>query len=143
MSINALHITTFDKERLARKIDQILIDAQRAKQSREAAYARQLAAEIDRAAVVDPKDIPADVVTMNSIVRLVDEATDREMTYALSFPADSDAGEGRVSVLAPVGIALLGGRVGDIVEWPAPKGLCRYRIAAIVYQPEAAGAYDR
>lgn len=99
-----------------------------------------LQAELDRAEIVDPQDVPPDVVTMNSKVRMVDEATGEEFALQLVFPAAANAEHGAVSVLAPIGSALLGLRVGASIEWPLPEGRARrIRVVAVTYQPEAAG----
>jgi regulator of nucleoside diphosphate kinase len=96
--------------------------------------------ELDRAEVVEPGDVPPDVVTMNSRIRVADEATGEQRELKLVFPAFADAEAGAVSVLAPVGSALLGLRVGAVIEWPVPEGRARrLRVLGIEYQPEAAG----
>ncbi len=102
-----------------------------------------LLAELDRATIVAPEDIPPDVVTMNSTVVLHEVERDQEKTVTLVFPADADIAAGAISVLAPVGTAILGFRKGDVIEWPVPAGLRRFRIEKVVYQPEAAGDMDR
>jgi regulator of nucleoside diphosphate kinase len=99
-----------------------------------------LRAELERAEIVEPKDVPPDVVTMNSRVRVADEATGEESELQLVFPAAADVVRGAVSILAPVGSALLGLRVGSRIEWPVPEGRARrIRVVAVSYQPEAAG----
>ena len=99
----------------------------------------KLTNELSRARVVDPKRVPGDVVTMNSRVRFRDLEEERDHVFSLAFPADADISQNRLSILAPVGAALLGYRVGDVVEWPVPSGTKRLRIEELVYQPEAAG----
>jgi regulator of nucleoside diphosphate kinase len=99
-----------------------------------------LRAEIDRAEVVEPEQIPPNRVTMNSRVRFVDEESKDEREITLVFPAHADVEENRISVLAPVGSALLGLSVGDTIEWPLPNARSRrLRVVAVTYQPEAAG----
>lgn len=95
--------------------------------------------ELDLASVVDPHAVPPTVVTMNSTVEVMDADTDEPRTLTLVFPGTAPVGEGRVSVLAPIGAALLGAHVGEEVTWPTPKGTRRARIQRIAYQPEAAG----
>lgn len=63
-------------------------------------------------------------------------------TYSLVFPTEADFAEGKISVLAPIGTAILGYRQGDTIEWPVPSGLCKLKVEEIVYQPEAAGDSD-
>ncbi|GAB2937927.1 nucleoside diphosphate kinase regulator [Aquaspirillum soli] len=101
-----------------------------------------LEAEIDRADIVDPQEIPAGVVTMNSRVRLLNISTGQEMSYTLVYP--QDGGEGCLSVLAPVGSALLGLSVGQEIDWPLPSGNThRIKVLDVLYQPEAAGEFTR
>lgn len=83
------------------------------------------------------------VVTMNSKVALLDLDTSERMEYVLAFPKDANIGNGSISVLAPIGTAILGYAKGDVVEWPVPSGTRRIRIEDILYQPEAAGDYAR
>lgn len=100
--------------------------------------------ELDNAEVVGPSEIPPDVVTMNSRVRFVDEESGEERDMTLVYPADADAEQGRISVLAPVGAALLGLSVGQTIDWPMPDGSSRrLRVVNVLYQPEAAGEFDR
>lgn len=102
-----------------------------------------LRAELDRADVVAPGDIPADAVTMNSVVTFKDEDSNDEMTISLVYPPGAGA-PGTVSVLAPVGSALLGLRVGQQIPWPTPDGHVRQlRVLEIEYQPEASGDLHR
>ncbi len=103
-----------------------------------------LEAELDNAEVVDTAEIPADVVTMNSRVRFVDEVSGDERDMTLVYPADADSEQGRISVLAPIGAALLGLSVGQTIDWPMPDGSSRrLRVVSILYQPEAAGDFNR
>ncbi len=98
-----------------------------------------LAEELDRAEIVDSRAVPPAVVTMNSQVVLCDLASGEQRTFTLVFPRDVK--EGGVSILAPVGTAVLGYSVGDVVEWAVPSGIRRFKIEALPYQPEAAGDY--
>ena len=103
----------------------------------------QLRGELERARVVPSREISGRVVTMNSEVLLRDLDSRQEFTCRLSYPDESDADGGRISVLAPVGTAILGYREGTVVEWSVPAGTRRLRIEKILYQPEAAGDFDR
>ena len=131
-----IFITEFDLERLNK-----LIAEERAN-GREKAYLSDLEEELGRATVVESKDIPADVITMNSKVNLKDLDTGEEMTFSLVFPQDADIDQGRISILAPIGTGMLGYEVGDILEWKVPAGLRKLEILEILYQPEAAGDFD-
>ncbi|MCK0537111.1 nucleoside diphosphate kinase regulator [Alcanivorax quisquiliarum] len=96
--------------------------------------------ELLRATLVAPADVPPDVVTMNSRVRCREEVSGREYTLTLVYP--QDVGQGKVSVLAPVGAALLGLSVGQSIEWPGPGGKpLKMHILELEYQPEAEGDY--
>lgn len=105
--------------------------------------AERLDDEIARATLLDPAAMPADVVTMNSVVVCIDETTRIERRLRLVYPEQADAGQGRVSVLAPVGAALLGLSVGQTIEWPLPDGRqTRLRVVAVEDQPEAQGRLE-
>lgn len=111
---------------------------------RDSAAAERLRAEFDRAEIVEPGAMPHDVVSMNSSVDCVDESSGKHYTLTLVYPKDADADAGRVSILAPVGSALLGLRVGQGIDWPGQGGKTyRLKVTAIHYQPEAAGDLHR
>jgi regulator of nucleoside diphosphate kinase len=98
-----------------------------------------LEAELVRGEVVASDHVPDHVVTMHSRVRVRDLDDDERETYTLVYPDEADINEGKLSVLAPLGTALLGTRVGDIIEFEAPAGTRRLKIERVLYQPEAAG----
>ena len=103
-----------------------------------------LLAELARADLVEPAQMPDDVITMNSVARFRDETTGDERELALVYPKDADGSADKLSVLAPVGSALLGLRVGHRIEWPLPGGrTTALRVLSIRYQPEAAGELHR
>lgn len=104
----------------------------------------KLESELLRAVVVPPGDIPNDVVTMNSRALFENETTGERREIKLVYPGSADIAAGRVSVLAPIGTALLGLRVGQSIDWELPNGeKQRYRVVAVPYQPEAAGEEHR
>ncbi len=106
--------------------------------------ARRVFAELERAQVVPPSQIPADVATMNARVRYRDLDTGNEREVTLCYPADADPRSGRLSVLSPIGAALLGLRVGQRIRWAVPSGdSVGLELLAVPYQPEAAGDFDR
>ncbi len=107
--------------------------------ARDRQHLEMLAAELEHAEVVRWEEVPPDVVTMHSHVRVRDLDTGNETVYTLVFPGDADIAENKVSVLAPIGTALLGYRTGDEIEWPVPGGLRRLKVVEVLYQPEAAG----
>ncbi len=132
-----IFVTEYDHQRL---VD--LIDASAGSYSRDRADLDELAEELDNAKIVAPKRVPPDVVTMNSTVRVRDTETEKEFTYTLVFPDDADASDGKISVVAPIGTALLGYKCGDVIEWRVPNGTRRLELLEILYQPEAAGDYE-
>ncbi len=87
--------------------------------------------ELKRALVLDPRALPADVVAMGKEVELLDLATGEVETYVLSYPEMANPAQGRLSVLAPIGTAIIGYRQGDEIHWPTPGGVRRIIIRAV------------
>jgi regulator of nucleoside diphosphate kinase len=137
MGQRKIHITEFDLMRLR----SLIVEA-RYSNYRGTPYLDNLVKELDRAIVVPSKEVPPDVITMNSQVRLRDLDTDEEMIYTLVFPEDGNISQGKVSVLAPIGTAMLGYQVGETFEWEVPAGNRKIKIEEILYQPEAAGDFE-
>jgi regulator of nucleoside diphosphate kinase len=103
----------------------------------------QLESELARAVIVPRDQIPNDVVTMNSRVVFENETTGERMEIKLVYPREADIDAGKISILVPVGTALLGLRVGQSIDWALPSGdRHRYRVVAVPYQPETAGDTD-
>lgn len=97
---------------------------------------------LDTSALVPSREVAADVVTMHSQVRLQDLRTGQHTTLTLCYPADADPAAGRVSVLSPVGSALLGLRVGSVARWSTPAGEDQAaEVLAMLFQPESSGKY--
>lgn len=134
---SSIYVTEPDYDRLS-----ALIETTRERNGVDIEYLKKLEAELDRAEIVDPKDIPDDVITMRSKVRLKDLVTGQANTYSLVFPTEADFNEGKISILAPIGTAILGYKSGDTIEWSVPSGLRRIKIDEILYQPEATGDYE-
>jgi regulator of nucleoside diphosphate kinase len=132
-----IYITEPDYNRLS-----ALIEKTREGNGVDRQYLNKLEAELDRAEIVDAKEIPANVITMRSTVRLRDLVSGEENTYSLVFPTEADFSQGKISVLAPIGTAILGYKSGDTIEWTVPSGLRRLKVDKIIYQPEAAGQFD-
>jgi regulator of nucleoside diphosphate kinase len=126
----------------ARKLRTLLVGV-RDRSVRDREHFQQLDDELDRAHVVPASEIPADVVTMNSELALRDLDTGEEMVFKVVFPSEANADQHRISVLAPLGIAVLGYRAGDAIEWVVPGRTRRIRIDSVLYQPEAAGSARR
>ena len=106
--------------------------------ARTRAELKALENELDRARVVAPEAVPADVITMNSRAELLDLDTGEHMEFTLVFPSEANIDEGKISVLAPLGTAMLGYRVGDEFDWTVPYGLRRLKVTSVHFQPEAA-----
>ncbi len=138
MDSNAPHITvsSLDLERIEELLE---LPAHR-----NFIGADALRLELGRAHIVDPKEVPADVVTMNSTARVEDEMTGESHQLTLVYPREADGTPGKVSVFAPVGSAMLGLRIGQSIEWQVPAGRqLKLRITGIEYQPEASGHLHR
>lgn len=105
-------------------------------------YLDGLADELQRAVVVPPETVPINVVTMNSTVKLRDCDTNELDSYTLVFPEQADIANGKLSVLAPVGTAILGQRVGDSLRWRTPGGWRRVKVERVLYQPERTGVFS-
>ncbi|MEO8196820.1 MAG: nucleoside diphosphate kinase regulator [Thermoanaerobaculia bacterium] len=136
MSERNIFVTAEDRKRLVAIL-------QRPTADRDIEDVRELVVEIQRATVMPAAEIPPDVITMNSKTRLLDLDQNAILEYTLVYPQEADFAEGKISVLAPIGAAMLGYRVGDEIEWTVPAGLRRLRVEAVLYQPEAAGDFSR
>lgn len=130
-------ITELDYVRLSN-----LIDSARIERSTELKNLEYLANEIKRANKIDSKKIAPEFVTMNSVVQVFNKETKQTMTIKIVYPKEADFKKGNVSVFSPLGSALLGYKVGDIVLFEAPKGMVEISIEKIEYQPEARGEYQ-
>jgi regulator of nucleoside diphosphate kinase len=130
-----IQVTNDDMERLRE-----LIRGSRRTARWDQGHLATLDQELDRADVVDAENVASDVVTMHSVVRVLDLDSGLKATYTVVFPADADIERRRLSVLAPIGTALIGYRAGDEIEWATPGGTRRLRIEDVLYQPEAAAA---
>ena len=129
-------LSSLDAARLERMLDS-LGDAQVPNKD-------DLQAELNRAHIVAPEKMPHDVVTMNSKVNFRIESSNSVFALTLVYPSEIGDGAGKISVLAPVGSALLGLREGDEISWPKPGGgLLKVRILKVTYQPERSGDFRR
>ncbi|NIY47441.1 nucleoside diphosphate kinase regulator [Cedecea colo] len=136
MSRPAIIINDLDAERLDRLLEQ--------PQYATLPVAQALNAELDRAEMCSPEKIPADVVTMNSRVKFRDLSSGEEHVRTLVYPANLTDSDTHLSVMAPVGAALLGLRIGDTINWVLPNGSqTNLEVLALEFQPEAAGEFHR
>jgi regulator of nucleoside diphosphate kinase len=133
VTIEKIVVTEADYERL-----HSLIESLRRLHQYDTERLDELESELNRATIVKASEVSADVITMNSRVRIKDLRSGRKHTYQIVFPKDANISENRISVLAPIGTALLGYRTGTSVQWRVPSGMRRLRILDVEYQPEAA-----
>jgi regulator of nucleoside diphosphate kinase len=127
-------LSRIDAERLERMLDSLV--------GRSFPGRLELEDEIARAHVVEPAQVPPTVVTMNSSVRFKVESSDTEFSLTLVYPAEADGSNDKISILAPVGSALLGLKEGDEIAWPAPGGgTIDVKIIEVTYQPERSGDF--
>ncbi|NLY43733.1 MAG: nucleoside diphosphate kinase regulator [Clostridiaceae bacterium] len=132
--VSQIYITETDKFRLNELIvEELYMDKQMN------IIIRDLKHEISRAKIVDSRNIPEDVITMNSRVLLCLNGNDMEIS--LVYPRDADESKSNLSILSHIGTAILGYREGDKIEWEIPSGTAEIFIKKILYQPEAAGDY--
>ena len=135
---NPIYVTSQDKQRL----EDLLMEVE-ASDPRKHGDLKALTEELHRAIIVDPKDVPSDVITMNSRAEMRDLESGETVAFTLVFPSEANIDEEKISVLAPIGAGMLGYRVGDEFEWNVPGGLRRMKVIKVHYQPEAAGDFDR
>lgn len=136
MAGRVIHITKYDMDRLLDLIEGLRSTPKAAKLNLDL-----LEKEINEGTLVEPENVPEDVITMNSKVNVTDIESGEKMTYMLVFPSEANISKNKLSILAPLGMALLGYRKGDIIEWTVPSGIKKLKVEEIVYQPEAAGDY--
>lgn len=129
-------VTEFDRQRLVH-----LVRLLRGRSGVNAWNLDALQLELERALVVPPQSVPPNVITMNSRVCLLDLDNGERMAVSLVFPDARGTDANKVPVLAPLGLALLGCREGDVMEWRTQQGLRRLRIDRVLYQPESSGNY--
>jgi len=132
-----IFITSSDKEKLLK-----MIGLEKEFHVGDKAYLQSLVHELERAVVVRSEEIPHDVITMHSQVVLRDLDDDEEMTCSLVYPDEADVNDNKISVLAPIGMAVLRYRVGDVVNWDIPGGVVRLQVEKILFQPESSGNFD-
>ena len=134
MATSPLTLTRPDRELLQQ------IVASRSRRGEAAATWRSLSDELQSAHVIGPGDAPRTLVTLNSRVRVRRLGTDVSRELILVVPGMADLQRGRLSVVTPVGRALLGRSEGEVITCDAPAGTVQYVIEAVLYQPETAGA---
>lgn len=137
MEKKTIYITEFDFDRLYGLVESADPNI------RDKTHLLQLKEELEQGEVIEPVDIPNDVITMNSKFRGLDQEHGTQSDYTLVFPHQADFSKNRISILAPMGVALIGSKVGDTVAWKTQSGQKRFKILEILYQPEASGDFHR
>ena len=138
MSEQAIMLTDQDHARLSGMVERM----RRQADPDMARALNQLSRELDRADKAPAAGTPGDVVTMNSEVVFRDVKTGERLRYRVTWPENSDPASGRISVLAPIGMALIGARAGQVVEWMVPAGKRRFLVEKVTCQPQASGDAD-
>lgn len=126
MRTSSIIISSVDYSRLVALINSARLDRRVPRESLDA-----LEHELTRATVVEPAELPDNIVAMNSTVWFREMDADEVEKYVLVYPAEADVIHDRISVLAPMGTALLGYRVGDVVQWQVPSGKRRFQIVDV------------
>ena len=134
--MRGIYITEVDLERLRE-----LVGVARSCSELDPQSLKVLENELDRAEIVPAETIPPDVITMNSRARLRDLGTQEEIIFTIVYPRAANLEKGKISVMSPLGMALLGYRAGDILDWGVPDGVRRLEVVEVAYQPEAAGDF--
>jgi regulator of nucleoside diphosphate kinase len=117
-----------------------LVDALQLFRSNDSGCLNVLESDLEGAEVLKPRQMPTNVVSMNSQVHVMDLDSGEDLVYTVVFPQDADMEHHRVSVLAPLGAALVGSRVGQVITPMTPRGRRRLRVGAIVYRHDTAPA---
>ena len=130
-------INRLDYERIKKSMN----DAKRINSISSTNY-EKLLAELNTAKILEPSDVPSDVVTMNSIVKLSFLNNNKQVEFEIVYPENSNLKDHKISIFSPIATALIGYKVGDEIEWIEPAGLTKIRIDEIVYQPESSGNYN-
>lgn len=126
-----IFITKSDKIKLQKMVDDFIkfnLEGQE--------YVKNLDDELNRAEIVENQDIPKNVITMNSKVKLTFDYSEDEV-ITLVYPNEGEIDENKISILSPIGTAILGYSEGDIIEWKVPNGVVKILVEEILYQPEA------
>ncbi|EMY60885.1 nucleoside diphosphate kinase regulator [Leptospira terpstrae] len=132
---NKICLTHFDYDRLK------LLISNHTKRNKVETNVKDLLGEIERAQKVDSRIIPPNYVTMNSVIEVKNLEELEFQEFRLVFPEDANTQENKISVLAPIGTAILGYKIGDVIQWKFPGGQNQFQITNIKYQPEANGDY--
>lgn len=134
--MNNLIVSSLDYLRIQKQINEA-----KQKKTIDPKEVEKLVQELNSATILNPHEIPGDVVTMNSVVKISFLEGGKQVEFKIVYPEDANFKEKKVSIFSPIATALIGFRVGDTIEWMVPGGLTKIRIDEIIYQPEAAGDF--
>ena len=137
MKLKDIYITQYDLERLLKVLRELP-----EKKHVTGFSVQELEDELNRGIVVSPKEVPENVITMNSRVLMRDVESGKDMTLWLVFPDKMDAVKNPVSILSPLGTAMIGYKVGDVFTWESPTGKKQIEVLDILYQPERVGNFS-
>ncbi len=129
--MSKIYVTQFDYDRLMKLLNKKTHDD----------YDRALIAELEKCEIIEPKNVPPDIITMNSQIQFKDEQGST-WKYWLVFPEDADLASQKISILSPIGCSLIGYRKGDTITIPMPKGEKKLIVEEIIHQPEREGKFD-
>ena len=135
--MNRITLSTLDYQRIYKSIN----EAEDANDISEN-EAQALSAELEQAKIVEPEEMPHNVVTMNSKVKITFVNTGKQIELKIVYPQDADINQNLISIFSPIAAALIGYKEGETIDWIVPSGPTRLKVDEIVYQPEAAGEYD-
>jgi regulator of nucleoside diphosphate kinase len=124
MSMRTILISKTDLERLK----SLLASAKKFLRHCSPEHLSILEEGLERANVITEEKIPANVITMNRRALVLDLDAGKKFEYVLVYPREADVAKGKISVLAPIGTAMLGGRVGEVIEGRVPAGIRRFKI---------------
>jgi regulator of nucleoside diphosphate kinase len=130
-----IYITQSDKDKLLK-----IINKAKYENLDDYSNLKDLETELIRADITNISELPSNVITMNTKAVLLIDGIEEEV--ALVYPNEADILEYKLSVLSPIGTAILGYSEGDIIEWKVPKGTIQVKVEKIIFQPEALGLYD-
>lgn len=135
--MNTLTLSKLDYHRIYNSINKALDS-----KSINEKEAQSLAGELEKAKIVEPQEMPNNVVTMNSKVKITFVRLDKQIEIKIVYPEDADINQNLISIFSPIAAALIGYKIGDTIDWIVPSGPTSIRIDEITYQPEAAGQFD-
>lgn len=133
-----IHITSLDQERLLKMIEKETDFGS----ERNNIYLNSLKTELKKAIIVAPENIPDNTITTNSLVKLKDITHGEEIIYTLVYPEKVNFKLNMISILSPIGTALIGYSKGSLINWKVPEGIIQLEVTEVLYQPESFGHYQ-